>query len=66
MTEIRIRHEDYDASVLIGDVPLLRVGDVIPLLKEWGLYFENNEALNPCGLFAVQEGRGYFEVVIST
>lgn len=37
MTEVRIRHENNIYAVSLGDVPLLEVDKVLPLLTRWGV-----------------------------
>jgi len=72
MTEVRIRHESDIHPVSLGDIPLLEVDKVLPLLKRWGVMTKFNGVYDPTvpneelsGQFTVESGSAaYFEVQI--
>lgn len=72
MTQVRIRHEDYADPTPLCDVPINEVGDVVALLRAWGLNFHNEhggylvERNNITGHFVFDAAaeEAYFEVLI--
>lgn len=65
MTEIRIRHEMNVRAIPLGDVPLLEMDKVIPLLQRWGVYLKDDAvaADDFSGQFTVvADQEAYFEV----
>lgn len=68
MTDVRIRREwQGRPGVSIGDVPFLQVDDVIRQLCAWGISHNGDTVDNKddmFGEFVVENGQGYFEVVI--
>lgn len=64
MVEVRIRHVDYGKGATLGYVDLLKVDDIIPTLKEWGIDDYDNEGLAGQFTYDPDERVAYFEVLV--
>lgn len=66
MTEVRIRAQDWSKPLSLGDVPLLDLDSVIPMIKQWGLEVDRDykDTDDLFGQFVVDDSGAYFEVRI--
>lgn len=67
--EVRIRHESDAEAVRLCDWPATQLDDVIPAIKQWGVFdVANCDAYDVdaemTGQFAFSPSGGFFEVVI--
>lgn len=63
---VYIRHWSESEGVTLGTIPLTQVGEVLPLLSAWGLYFRDDGETHPplSGQFARCGNAVVFEVIV--
>lgn len=67
MTDVRVRHESDEHPVSIGEVPLMEVDTIVPLMSRWGITIKGGGVSYSGGEISGQfvldpESAAYFEV----